>query len=70
MPSDLANLKTAYSQILERIVEVTASTQPTYSLDGQSFSRTEYLAQLATQAKEMLETIQILEPYWYTSVTL
>lgn len=70
MATDLEELKTSYSQIVARIKEVTASTQPTYSLDGVSVSRAEYLRTLMDEAKAMKELIQIEEPYWFTSQTL
>lgn len=46
MPTDAEQIATIKTQTLARIVEITASPKPTYNIDGQSISWTEYLAQL------------------------
>lgn len=70
MPTDIDQLKTVKSQLLARLAEVTASTQPTYSIDGQSVSRTEYMSALQERMEKINELIQVEEPFWYTSTTL
>lgn len=54
---DTTKLELAKSQILDRIVEITASPKPSYSIDGQSFSWNEYLKTLTEQVKAFDEII-------------
>lgn len=54
---DTTKLELAKSQILDRIVEITASPKPSYSIDGQSFSWNEYLKTLTDQVKALDEII-------------
>lgn len=54
-----ASLQTAYEQVIARIVEVTASANPDYSIAGRSFSKGAYLAQLTQQLKSLKEAIAI-----------
>jgi hypothetical protein len=46
MPTDLNQVQTIKSQTLTLIATITASPKPSYSIDGQSVSWTEYLKQL------------------------
>ena len=46
MPNDLEHLQTIKSQTLALIAELTANPKPTYSLDGQTVSWSQYLATL------------------------
>ncbi len=46
MPSDLEQVRAIKSQTLARIAELTAEPKPTYYLDGQSVSWSEYLGRL------------------------
>ncbi len=46
MPSDLEQLQTIRRQTLALIAELTAHPKPTYYLDGQSVSWSDYLARL------------------------
>jgi hypothetical protein len=46
MSSDLEQLQTIKSQTLALIAELTANPKPTYYLDGQTVSWSEYLARL------------------------
>lgn len=46
MPSDLEQIQAIKSQTLALIGELTAQPKPTYSLDGQSVSWSEYLQRL------------------------
>lgn len=43
---DLEQLQTIRNQTLARIAELTASPKPSYEIDGQSVSWSEYLARL------------------------
>lgn len=54
---DTTKLELAKAQILDRIVEITASPKPSYSIDGQSFSWNEYLKTLLEQVKALDEII-------------
>ncbi len=49
MALDTTNLDTAISQVIQRIVDVTASANPDYSINGRSFSKASYLATLSGQ---------------------
>ena len=46
MPSDLEHLQTIKAQTLALIADLTAHPKPTYSVDGQNVSWSEYLAAL------------------------
>jgi hypothetical protein len=46
MPTDIEQLATIKSQTLALIAEMTAQPKPSYRIDGQMISWTEYLAQL------------------------
>jgi hypothetical protein len=46
MPTALEQADTIIAQLQERIVEVTLSAKPDYSIDGESISRGAYLGQL------------------------
>ena len=51
------DLKTIRTQLVARITEVTASPKPSYSVDGQAVSWTQYLAELRKQLQEINEQI-------------
>jgi hypothetical protein len=46
MPSDQQQLETIKSQTLAILADITANPKPSYNIDGQSISWTEYLGQL------------------------
>ena len=46
MSQSIEQIRLIRQQTLERIAELTAQPKPTYSIDGQSVSWTEYLRQL------------------------
>ncbi len=51
-------------QILDRLIEVTASIAPDYNVDGQQVSKGQYLEQLQRSLDAANKTVQILEtPY-------
>lgn len=54
----LANLQTIETQLEARIISVTASDQPDYHVNGQSFSRARYLEVLMAQLKAVKGLIQ------------
>lgn len=53
----LANLQTIESQIEARIISITASDQPDYTVNGQSFSKASYLDVLMRQLKATKDLI-------------
>lgn len=55
-------LTTLKAQIEARLLEVTASAQPSYSIDGQSFSRAEYFQTLMDQYAAVQERIAQEDP--------
>lgn len=60
MPTALENLQTARDQIAARIVEVTASANPDYSVGGRSISKGTYLTQLGAELERLEKLIQRL----------
>ncbi len=46
MPSDLEQIQTIKSQTLALVAQITADPKPSYSVDGQKVSWSEYLARL------------------------
>ena len=69
MPSDLDNLTTIKSQIIQRLADITANPKPSYSLDGESVSWSEYQRLLMDQLKSIREQIA-LEGAPYELVTV
>lgn len=53
----LTNLQTIESNLEARIIEVTASAQPNYTVNGQSFAKADYLKTLMDQLKATREMI-------------
>ena len=64
----LDDLKTTRDQMASILVEITTSPKPSYSIDGQAVSWTEYLKMLQDQLSKMNELIQDAEPYELHSV--
>lgn len=58
----LDSLNTSIAQITARIAEVTASTQPDYSIDGEQVSAGTYLTQLQQTLDGLLAQRQRLAP--------
>jgi hypothetical protein len=52
------NLATAREQIAARIVDITATPKPDYSIDGESISWGAYLTQLTQQLEALDKAIQ------------
>jgi len=52
------DLETALTQINTRILEITASPKPNYTVDGQSVKWGDYLKQLLESRKLLAEEIQ------------
>ena len=50
--SDLSDLKVIKSQLIARLKEVTAKRKPSYDIDGQDVSWTEYTRMLREQINE------------------
>lgn len=46
MPSDLEQIRTIKSQTLALVAQITSEPKPSYSVDGQKVSWSEYLARL------------------------
>lgn len=58
------NLKIAYNQIVERIIEVTAEKKPNYEIDGQIVSWADYLESLNSQLEKLKKQIDaFVEPF-------
>ena len=60
MPTNVDRIQTAITQVTERIVEVTSSMKPSYTIDGESYSHSEYLAQLTASLVALQQSIQVL----------
>jgi len=71
MPSDLENLATVKSQIIQRLLEITTNPQPSYSLDGESVSWGDYQRLLLDQLKGIREQIALEgAPYELATVAM
>ena len=57
MPTLLENLQTARDNMAARLAEITASPKPSYSIDGQAFSWTEYMKFLLDGIRALDEQI-------------
>lgn len=58
MPTLVENLTTQLEQIAARIVEITASANPTISVAGRTIGKTEYLATLMQAQKDLFAQLQ------------
>lgn len=58
------NLIATRDQIAARLVEITAQPKPSYSVDGESYSWSEYFQALANQLKGLNELIQQADGPW------
>lgn len=61
--SDADTIATIKTQALQAILDITASPKPTYSIDGQSVSWGEYLAQLQETVRWCDEQLNAVDPY-------
>ncbi len=62
------DLTTARDQAASLIKDITASPKPSYSVDGQTVSWTQYLAELTKQVKDLNYLITAGKPYEHQSV--
>ena len=53
-------IKVAIDQVSQRIVEVTATYKPTYSVDGESYSHESYLNSLTASLIALQTSLQAL----------
>lgn len=60
------DLKTARDQIAVIIKEITVDPKPSYSIDGESYSWGEYLAQLMSQLNTLNDAIGASDPFEVT----
>lgn len=68
MPTPVESLYTALENVTARIVEVTATYKPTYSIDGESYSHESYLTSLVASLASIKASITMLEkPYQKTT---
>jgi len=63
MPTDLENLKTAYSNVCQQLADVTANAKPTYNIDGQNVSWGDHFRNLMQAKDELAKAITDQEPY-------
>ena len=63
MPTDAEQIRTIRSQTLARIAEVSASHKPSYSVNGQSVSWTQYVADLRATVAWCDEQLGSEEPF-------
>ncbi len=64
MSTATERIKTAIDQVSQRIVEVTATYKPTYSVDGESYSHESYLTSLTASLVALQTSLQVLQgPY-------
>ncbi len=65
--SDATNLATIKSQIIARLVEITASPKPSYMVDGQSVQWSAYFNALTSKLTEINALIAAESPVEVTS---
>lgn len=63
MPTDLENLKTAFSNVCKQLADITENPKPTYNIDGQAISWGDHFRNLLAAKKSLAEAIQEHEPY-------
>jgi hypothetical protein len=63
MPTDQEQLQTIKSQTLSLISEITAAPKPSYAIDGQAVSWSEYLGQLKQTVAWCDEQLTRVEPF-------
>lgn len=63
MATYLENLATARDNFAAKLAEISASPKPSYSIDGQSVSWTEYYKFLSDQVDKVNEQINSGEPF-------
>jgi hypothetical protein len=63
MPTDIERIATIKSQTLELIQQITLHPKPSYTMDGQQISWTEYLAQLRSTVEWCDEQLTGQQPY-------
>lgn len=63
MPTDQEQLQTIKTQTLALIAEITAAPKPSYAIDGQAVSWSEYLAQLKQTVAWCDERLTQVEPF-------
>lgn len=59
MATLVENVLSQITQVAERIVEVTASANPDYSVAGRSISKGTYLTQLREAQRDLMEQLQL-----------
>ena len=69
MATDAENLATIRSNLISVMVTESAAPKPSYSIDGQSVSWTEYRTSLLSQIKQIDELTASTSGPWEVSVT-
>jgi len=59
----LDDLTAARDSLAAKIASVMANPRPSYSVDGRSFSWTEYRASLLRELKDLQAAINMMDPY-------
>lgn len=67
MATDAEQIATIRTQTLARIVEITASPKPSYTIDGQQVLWSDYLRQLQSTVAWCDEQVAAAEPFEVTS---
>jgi len=67
MANDLANLQLIKSNILARLVDLSANPKPNYSIEGKSVSWGSYFESLTKQLTTINELLQSEQPFEYRS---
>ena len=58
MATRAANLQTALNNTAERLADLTANPKPSYSVDGESWSWSEYLSMLIDKQEALRKALQ------------
>lgn len=63
----LDSVTTIRDQLVAKMVEVSADPKPTYAINGQSVSHSEYFMMLTQQVGEMNKLIAAADPFFIVS---
>jgi hypothetical protein len=66
--TNLQLLQQTKANVLKTLTEITCQPKPSYSVNGQSISWTEYNAMLTKQVADLNDLIQQEQPFMMTSI--
>jgi len=67
MPSNLENLQSAKASAIAKLAEIIANQKPSYQIDGQAVSWTDYYRMLTDQIEAINKLLIQEDPYFLLS---